>query len=75
MSYKYPKIPVGNNNRVKLNQVSNHLLLRIVRRNVDLRNLDFSKLALDGSCYHNPLPNMTKVMTLARQLLIKRRCI
>jgi hypothetical protein len=67
MSYKYPRIPVGGNRRVKLNQVSNHLLLRIIRRDIDLnRCFNFQR---------QPLPNMVKVMTLARELLTKRRCI
>lgn len=63
MGYQYPKIPVGNNRRVKLNQVSNHLLKRIILRQIDLRNFDFRR---------QPLPNMSGVMIRARELLVKR---
>lgn len=66
MGYEYPRIPVGSSRRVRLNQVSNYLLKRIVFGRVNLKDLEYS---------NNPLPNMNRVRSVAEQLLVKRKVL
>lgn len=63
MGYRYPRIPIGSNKRVKLNQVPNEMLMKIFYNQINLKDFEFN---------NNPLPDMEKVRRHTRELLIKR---